>query len=332
MGINPAVYIANYYLFYYELCFIQQLVHLVTTSNAAGIPVSPQAADIPVDEVLQVLQSQDRGYVDQHVELHGQAGMFLLHQYRCTVRFVDDLTSGPNPFTAKLLYKSQTCMGGLIHGIYPGQFLVLDATPGDRLFSFNTLDVQIVTDSHLVVAADGSVEHMIKSHSLLFDKRRLPCYADIPIVQFTHVSSSLSLHCGYNTLIGQLHRFRELITVRGNYVLVVARLMLRMNRRGYKLSILRRKLKHHMFPDTFGDTNGRRLFSEVQCTMALLAQMHDWEVDVKHLTGWQGQVDAGRLAALLLEDEESELSELSEIVSDMSELSEVSDLSELSEL
>lgn len=107
-----------------------------------------------------------------------------------------------------------------------------------------------------------------------------------------------------------------------------------MNRRGYKLSILRRKLKHHlrMFPDTFGDTNGRRQFSEVQCTMALLAQMHDWEVDVKHLTGWQGQVDAGRLAALLLEDEESELSELSEIVSDMSELSEVSDLSELSEL
>lgn len=207
MGINPAVYIANYYLFYYELCFIQQLVHLVTTSNAAGIPVSPQAADIPVDEVLQVLQSQDRGYVDQHVELHGQAGMFLLHQYRCTVRFVDDLTSGPNPFTAKLLYESQTCMGGLIHGIYPGQFLVLDATPGDRLFSFNTLDVQIVTDSHPVVAADGSVEHMIKSHSLLFDKRRLPCYADIPMVQFTHVSSSLSLHCGYNTLIGQLHRF-----------------------------------------------------------------------------------------------------------------------------
>lgn len=94
-----------------------------------------------------------------------------------------------------------------------------------------------------------------ESHTLLFDKRRLPCYSGIPIVQYAHVTSTLSIQCGCNILIGQLHRFRQLITVRSNYVWEVARLVKRMQDRGYRLSLLRRKLKQHLqvYPDTFGD-------------------------------------------------------------------------------
>ena len=135
----------------------------------------------------------------------------------------------------------------------------------------------------------------------------IDCYAGIPIVQYAHVASTLSIHCGYNILIGQLHRFRESITVRGNYILECARLMLRMQRRGYRLSILRRKLQHHikLFPDTFGDVSASHLYRDIMRCVEKLAQLGDWEVDSRD---WTGMED-------LIEDEEQELEEVSEMLS-----------------
>lgn len=288
MGINPAVYMANYYLFYYEYKFIEQMVQLIVNSNAAGVPVSTDPSELPVQEVLRLLKCSNSTAVAQSHELHGTAAMFLLHNYRCTVRFVDDFTSGPNPFTGDLLYEHQTLMGGMIHGIYPGQFLVLESTPGDGLFSFSTLDVRIVTEVSPVTAADGSQELVVKSHTLLFDKRRLACYRGIPIVQYAHVASTLSLHCGYNILIGQLHRFRGLITVRANYVLEVSRLLLRMQSRGYRYSILWRKLRHHLrlYPDTYGDTGFKSLLTSIRYCVTELREYPCWESACIDWTGW----------------------------------------------
>lgn len=317
MGINPAVYMANYYLFYYEFTFIKQLVDLVVASQQTGIIVPPQPSEIPVAEVLRLLRCTTRSAVDNHTELHGMAGMFLLHMYRCTVRFVDDFTSGPNPFTASLLYETQTLMGGLLHGIYPGQFLVLDPTPGDGAFSFSTLDVRIVTEILSVEAADSTLEQVVKSHTLLFDKRRLPCYSNIPIVQYTHVASTLSVHSGYNILIGQLHRFRELITVRSNYVLEVARLLKCMQGRGYQLSLLRRKLRHHiqLYPDTFGDVRASALYSDIMAAFQELSELGStWASDSKDWTGWDADDEELVEVSDMLSSDESDMDDASELL------------------
>lgn len=104
--------------------------------------------------------------------------------------------------------------------------------------------------------------------------------------------------------------------------------MLRMQRRGYKLSVLRRKLKHHLrkFPDTYGDTNGDVLFAAIQNASGLLSSMPNWEVDAAQLTGWIGQVDQQHVAACMQVDDASDFSEWSESEdSELSELFSVSD-------
>ena len=290
MGINPAVYMANYYLFYYELLFVKQLVDLVVAhKDLTGVEVPSKVKDLPVQSTMEMLNESDPMVVNspEYQELHGPAAMLLLHQFRCTVRFVDDFSSAANPFTKRLLYcfvpnkpvSEYSVMGGLIKGIYPGQFLELEATPGENLYSFSTLDVQIVTKKHSVMNEMGDVVCVVQSFTKLYDKRRNACYRGIPIVQYQHVSSTLSLHCGYNILIGQLHRFRELIMLRDNYILEVARLVLRMQKRGYKKSILFRKLKHHLriYPDTFGDRSFCALLNEITDMYECLVGMVDWE-------------------------------------------------------
>lgn len=142
-------------------------------------------------------------------------------------------------------------MGGKVNGIYPAN-LTLGFTDCDPC-KFNTLDVCIETRAFQVRNAAGGVTVWC---SLLHD---CMTKADKHAMQVSPLSSIrlFPAHCGYNFLIGQLHRFRELITVRrrGNCVLGVAKLLLRMQSRGYLITLLWKKLKHHlrMYPGTYGD-------------------------------------------------------------------------------
>ena len=83
--------------------------------------------------------------------------------------------------------------------------------------------------------------------------------------------------------------------------------MLRVQRRGYRLSILRRTLQHHikLFLDTFGDVYALQLYKDIMRCVEELAGMGDWEVDSRD---WTGMED-------IIEDEEQELEEVSEMLS-----------------
>lgn len=122
-------------------------------------------------------------------------------------------------------------------------------------------------------------QEKMESHPVLFDKRRQACYRRIPIVQYTHVSSTLSCYNSYNILISQLHRFSEIIMSRSNYILETAKLVRRMQIRGYLLGVLWRKLKRHLclHPETYGDTNGMLLFQQVQVAFDKLKELQDFE-------------------------------------------------------
>jgi hypothetical protein len=117
-------------------------------------------------------------------------------------------------------------MGHTISGIYPPnltlQFTGADSNNPDL---FHTLDITITTTTSPVRNAQGGYDDIVKSVTTLYDKRHQACYAGIPIVQYAHVSSdtsTLSAHCGYNILTGQLHHFGQLIMCRGNFIVEVA--------------------------------------------------------------------------------------------------------------
>jgi hypothetical protein len=103
---------------------------------------------------------------------------------------------------------------------------------------FHTLDITIVSSAADVSNAQGGVDQVVKSVTNLYaDKRWQACYAGIPIVQYAHVSSTLSVHCGYNILTGQLHRFSQLIMCRaGNLIVEVAKLVNRHAQQGVPLA------------------------------------------------------------------------------------------------
>jgi hypothetical protein len=212
----------------------------------------------------------------QHI---GDAAEYILSQFKYMVRFVDDLTSGPNRLLADLLYTRQSVMGGLVQGIYPHEYLELEPTnnPPMEACSFPTLDVRLCswTTPDPTGRKPGGI---VKTTVVLYDKRMESFYSKIPIVRYTSASSTLSIHSGYNILLGQLHRFSELIMDRNDFVTQVAKLVLRMQARGYAYSILRRKLRrwcqqHRLF----GETSWCYMFRDLIDRISLLRSGDNWE-------------------------------------------------------
>jgi hypothetical protein len=114
IGVSPGVYLANFYLFTYELQFLTQLATIVVENP----PVEGVQDDIglellnPSPELLQELHNGQPSYRKGHL------ARLVWRAFRYTCRFVDDLQSIANRFIASLLYNDMSIAGGLIRGIY----------------------------------------------------------------------------------------------------------------------------------------------------------------------------------------------------------------------
>jgi hypothetical protein len=173
-GINPAVFMANYYLLYYEYLFIRQLLEI-----ARQFPPRPGGDMI----ARQVFDSQNQASSNappdwisinpENPVYNGNLAMHVLQALRFTRRYVDDLTAACNPFLEHLLYQNQHILGGLIRGIYPHGSLVLEPTNTD-MWSFPTLDIRIISTPRMCVdKTTGLAYRYVHSHSVLYDKRNV---------------------------------------------------------------------------------------------------------------------------------------------------------------
>ena len=109
----------------------------------------------------------------------------------------------------------------------------------------------------------GSVV-VVRTH--LYDKRRQDCYADIPIVQYTHITSNLSTSCVYNILVSQLHRFMQIITDVHNYSKEVGICIGKLMHNGYCLRPLMQKLRafQHTHVQAFPDFAEHKIILNVR--------------------------------------------------------------------
>jgi len=123
MGVNPGVFVANYYLFAYEFDFVKQLVDLLLKYPPGGGNLHPEFArgSLFVSDPAQVL-SRLQGEI-------GDAALFVLLQFKFMCRYVDDVLSGPNQCLDALLYNNLTLLGGLIRGLYPAYLHLTDSNP-----------------------------------------------------------------------------------------------------------------------------------------------------------------------------------------------------------
>jgi hypothetical protein len=216
---------------------------------------------------------------DLHV-YKGNVAVVLLKLHRFTFRFVDDLLSGMNPYFKDLLFQDQTVAGGWVKGTYPMFFhIVLEAMQGDSLpfldvlLNFQTEGVRGVRmrynpEGEREPTGEEGLVVLVTTH--LYDKRRQTCYADIPIVQYTHITSNLSRGCVYNILVGQLHRFSRLISEVDNYIDEVALLMGKLLRLGYCYRPLMQRLRmfQHTHVRTFPSLSEHQIIQEVRAALA----------------------------------------------------------------
>ena len=104
-----------------------------------------------------------------------------------------------------------------------------------------------------------------RAHTVLYDKRREPCYEHIPVVQYSHVSSAIAASVGRNVLLGQLHRFAGIIMDRDNFVRETARCVAALVARGHAReameNILRGFCRHRFF--VYGDTHAAALLTDL---------------------------------------------------------------------
>lgn len=210
MGTNCAVFVANYFLFTYELDFMRQLV------AAASIPSAPSR----VDEARR-----------------------LLWAFRFTRRFVDDLLSIDNAdFQAYARYDSAAAAEHELHGIYPVELTLALAHAGPEV-PFLDLTLHPASGGTPICPVGALT-------TSLFDKRRTVPYAGIPIVRFPHISSKLSARCTYGILTSQFIRYSRIILDRDNFVRELAVLLRALTDRGYSFprlwSMTRRLLGTHL--------------------------------------------------------------------------------------
>lgn len=177
MGINPAVYMANYYLFYYEYQFLAQF-QLLLDSHPPLPGGSCEAFSLFHDQ--QTTVDHTPVWVHQwpdsvHPSFKGNVVKYILDRFQLMGRFVDDVTSGPNQFLQHLLNHKDTILGGLIKGIYP-DCLLLKPTVAD-FWSFPTLDIRIMSSIVPHYDDDGVLSATyVTSQTVLYDKRRETCY------------------------------------------------------------------------------------------------------------------------------------------------------------
>jgi hypothetical protein len=118
MGVNPGVYLANFYWFQNELRFFTQFYHIfhkfppALQSPDGEFPNSAAVQYIDCDDEQHVLEQATPGQI-------GDAVLYVLYWFRFVVRFVDDIITGPNKYLKRLVNVTDSVLGGLIKGIYP---------------------------------------------------------------------------------------------------------------------------------------------------------------------------------------------------------------------
>jgi len=257
MGINPGVFVANYYLFAYEFDFMQQLVDLMVRYPPSGGALHPQFA-------YDTLLSTDPAAV--HSRLQGEVGdaaLFVLLQFKFMCRYVDDVLSGPNQCLDQLLYTNQTLLGGLVHGVYPDYLHLTDSNPrpmdvDGQLPTAPTSCDMLDTTINVVPVQVPAVGTIVRAYTTLYDKRSKPCFAGLPKGGVVDISSSTTTKVAYSVIPSKLARFAVVCGTLQDFVNQCVTLLCELVHKHYswpKSWALVRRFVGHGASTTYGETN-----------------------------------------------------------------------------
>ena len=198
MGTDPAVDLANHYLFMLERQFFESVLGLLHHSPQQSGP--------------------------------WREAMTVLHAFAYTRRYIEDLimiTYSSAEEVQQYFYSSTISTHG-IAGIYPD---FLEGTFAEPARAVDFLDLHIAPK----LLAKGGFGPLV---TCLYDKRRSEAFAMVPISRFPHFQSLLSARCKYGVLGSRLIHMSRIISDPDNFEVEAARLICDMVLSGYSLSRL----------------------------------------------------------------------------------------------
>ncbi len=221
MGASPCVYIANFYLFSYELTFYRRIIHVL--------------ADVAFNEESKLFARR------------------LLLTYRFMGRYIDDtgaLTHNPTLFHA-FLYNTATEYG--LHGIYP-PFL------GFKVTSLPDRKEMIMLNVHLTLVGRGFsiydtvVTGVYRKDSSFFNHRAKPLRLPDPHSLIPH-------RYKFGVVRSQIISQHRLCNTREEFIKSVIHLIQAFEGRGYYLPKVFGMVRHEFcgLPHTYG-TTGQGLY------------------------------------------------------------------------
>ena len=220
MGGNASVYIANHYLFSYELEFYERLVNDIVAYPIPNTSTGPtRLNDLPLEESSQ-RQTRSGGLIGHR----GAVARFLLEQFLYIFRYIDDISSVNNPYLAKLLYTNNIFYGFM--GIYPPELCITltDPTP-----SLNYLDITI---------SSINSDNKTPLHTSYYNKFSEQAFRHLSVIRFTHASSNISSRIKRNLLTGAFHRYRYNLSNQFSFIDSVAAAFVALVRSGYSEAAL----------------------------------------------------------------------------------------------
>ena len=244
MGGNASVYVANHFLFTYELDFYSRLVDIITANTTI--------------QVLPLLPTEE----PQNWQLHydtGSVALYLLDIFQWLFRFVDDNESINNNYMDKLLYTNQTFFG--IQGIYPPELVITLSKQEDHS---NYLDITISS-------RDGNGHSPLKT--TFYNKFSKAEFAALALIRYTHNTSNLARRLKDNILTGRFHALRRNITDKSSFCNTMASIIAQLIHRGYNGRRLLRRLFQLLkdYPYLYGDasrTTQQRIHHQLKAFMA----------------------------------------------------------------
>ena len=189
MGINPAVFIANLYLFWYEYRFLLSLGSQFSMAREVDLfPYHQLPSDsVFLDAALSPLVLANQGVMPTTTR---DVIRVVLGAFAFTKRFVDDLQATGNLLFNHLTYTTQSL--GPITGIYPAALtLKPSAVVSAAGASIPFLDLL------LRLVQTGGTWHM---EVRLYDKRLDAKFMRLAIARFPHATSAISTGCKLNII------------------------------------------------------------------------------------------------------------------------------------
>ena len=229
MGMNPSPYLAELFLFMYELAFMEQMINKDAQHKKAFL-----------DYFSAVCRYQDDKWTGDNTQM--RKAKYTTKYWGLTTNDVVDAPDALHP----------------LRGIYPDCLVIKNEQCSRSSVHYLDLSVSKVCVQPAVGIPTASA---FKFKTAVYNKRDEQAYKDMPMVIYPQVDTMLSKQCKYGIVYSQAHCFMQCCSFRSDFDAALKELVVYLvNTKGYSKTQCLKQVKKfcHRYRHKFGICSGQK--------------------------------------------------------------------------